>query len=91
MRYLFIESKDFDVGVRVKKLDKNLRSYQHTSHQQDAMRQDRCFPWDTCPAHIFLGYRMSDDIEPALKSILLTCEGPSENDWHRVLWRPSAR
>jgi hypothetical protein len=84
--FLLIPGDKWDVGIRFKKLDDNLRSSQHTSEIQDALRQERLYPGMEPTVHVMLGYRMKESLEPRVRSIFLTCEGPKENDWERVIW-----
>ncbi len=83
--YLFVPGNRFDVGIRFKKLDDDLRTSQHSSGVQNELRQQRLFPEEDT-AHVMLGYRQTDSLQPRVRSIFLTCEGPIENDWERVVW-----
>jgi len=91
LKFLLIEGKDFDVGVRFKKLDQRFISYNHQSERQDELRSQRCFPcMQKHTAHILLGYRQTQTLHPTLSHIALTCEGPKGLDWKELLWTETA-
>jgi hypothetical protein len=92
LAYLLVEGDEFDVGVRVKKLNRHNLSYNHRSGQQDRLRRGQQFFNVGKPtAHVFLGYRMRGGLEPALTRVSISSEYEGENgswylDWLYPLW-----
>jgi hypothetical protein len=88
LTYLFIEGANFNVGIRCKKLSGRCLSYNHTSWNQENLRGTGCFPeWNLPTAHIFLGYRMRQGLEPAITDIALSSEYRDGNGRWRLNWR----
>jgi hypothetical protein len=93
LNYLLIEGKEFDIGVRVKKLDEHFLTNNYPTDQQLSIRRDGCFPWMEKPnIPVFLGYRLSDGLQRTLTHIVVTREilnrrtRHREVDWMTVLW-----
>jgi hypothetical protein len=86
LKYLFIEGDGFDIGLRNKKLGRRLRTANHTSGQQDALRRQLRFSYNETTAHVFLGWRQSDGLVRRLTHILLTCESTDRIVWRHLLW-----
>ena len=75
LRYLLIEGRDFDIGLRPKKLDRNWRSYQAPTDQQESLRQYGVFSWAKKKTyHLFLGYRDAGEVERRITDIAITWE-----------------
>jgi hypothetical protein len=75
LRFLVVAGSDFDIGIRPKKLDNQWRSYQHSSLQQDELRNDGYFAFARKKTfHLFLGYRDAGEIERRMTNVAITWE-----------------
>jgi hypothetical protein len=97
MRILFVQGQDFDIGLRLKKLDGGYRAYQHDSHQQNDLRRTGQFTTQSFPeldfplAHVFFGYRCTRGLRHQLRDIAISFEGMTARgqyfvDWQRIVW-----
>jgi hypothetical protein len=96
MSYRLVEGDEFDVGIRGKKLNRHMLSYNHRSGRQDELRDGECFPEMAKPtAHVFLGYQARGGLEPGITKIALTSEfqdlaGRWQLRWAHTLWVEAA-
>jgi len=88
LRYLSIDGQKFAVGLRAKKLDRNLRTSNAQTLQQQTLAEQLLMPWaDVETIHAILGYTLTDDeIEPSVSGVWLTQEDQQGVLWSECLW-----
>ena len=97
MEVVVIRGSQFDVGLRFKKLDRNYRTSNHVSHQQTVVRQEGRYAStlfadiEVPTAHVCLGYRCTEGLEPRLRDVAITSEGADPGgeyfvQWWQVIW-----
>jgi hypothetical protein len=89
LKYLFIPGPEFNLGIRAKKFGPDWRTYQHRSGQQDRLRRSGRFSWHKKTLQLFLGYRDSGGLQPAITDVAITRESKLEVCMIAHLWTPA--